>query len=169
MRYPFIPIATMALALLLVVNSALAQNATRIGETGFPIPRMVSLASNEINVRTGPGLEYPIKWVFGRKGYPVKIVDEFDVWRKIEDHEGEQGWVHSRLLTSQRMVFFKDQIEALRRTPELDSRIVVRAEPGVVGELLYCRETWCLTEIEGTLGWIQGDRIWGVLPHELAN
>ncbi len=163
----------LAAALLLIVSAqigqAQAQNATRIGEIGLPIPRMVSLASKEINVRTGPGPEYPIKWVFGRQGYPVKIIDEFDAWRQIEDHEGEQGWVHSRLLSSQRMVFFKDEIEPIRRAPEPDARVVVRAEPGVVAELFYCRAQWCLVELEDTLGWVQGDRVWGVLPYELQN
>ncbi len=147
-------------------GTAAAQNATRVGETGFPIPRFVSLASEEINVRTGPGFEYPIKWVFGRKGYPVKIIDEFDVWRQIEDHEGETGWIHSRLLSSQRMVFIIDKIEPVRRTPQVNSRVVVRAEPGVVAELLYCREAWCLIEVAGTLGWVPAERVWGILSHE---
>jgi len=63
-------------------NLAVAANAN---PSGLPIPRFVSLRSNEVNLRTGPGLTYPIDWIYKRDGMPVEVIQEFDTWRKIRD------------------------------------------------------------------------------------
>jgi SH3-like domain-containing protein len=44
---------------------------------------------------------------------------------------------------------------------------VLRAEPGVVGDLLNCQGEWCHVEIEGRRGWLQRPDLWGVLPDEV--
>ena len=49
------------------------------GPSGLPLPRFVSMASNEVNVRTGPGQDYPIRWTYVRRDLPVKIVEDIDV------------------------------------------------------------------------------------------
>ena len=138
-----------------------------VGPSGLPLPRFVSLAETEVNARTGPGLEYPIRWLYLRRDLPVKIVEEHDVWRKIQDPEGGEGWVHSQLLTSRRSVLITGVVEDLHRTASADSRVVLRAEPGVVGRLLDCRPEWCLVEIDGKRGWARRASIWGVLDDEM--
>jgi SH3-like domain-containing protein len=136
--------------------------------TGLPLPRFVSLAADRVNVRFGPGKQYPINWVFARKDLPVEIVAEFDTWRKIRDSEGEEGWVHSSLLSSRRTIMVTGQVRDLRRTPSPDARVVLRAEPGVIGRLFDCEENWCRIEIEGRRGWLQRDDFWGTQPGEIV-
>src|ERR1700745_1267941 len=92
-----------AAALVLVAFAASAVAA----EKGLPVPRFVTLRSDQVNVRTGPGERYPIEWVFTRKGMPVEILAEFDVWRKIRDWQGTEGWVHQRMVTGNRAVIVK--------------------------------------------------------------
>ena len=87
--------------------------------------------------------------MLARKGLPVEIIAEFDAWRKVRLHDGDEGWIHSSLLSSRRTIMIKDEIAELRRTPTADARVVLRAEPGVIGELLDCEEDWCRVEIEG--------------------
>src|SRR5262245_57081238 len=79
-----------------------ASAATLGSETKLPIPRFVSLRSGEVNLRTGPGTNYPVDWVFVRRGMPVEIIAEFDVWRKIRDWQGTVGWVHQSMLDGRR-------------------------------------------------------------------
>jgi SH3-like domain-containing protein len=136
--------------------------------TGLPVPRFVSLASDRVNVRFGPGKQYPINWVFARKELPVEIIAEFDTWRKIRDSEGEEGWIHSSLLSSRRTIMVTGQVRDLRRTPSADARVVLRAEPGVIGSLFDCEENWCRVEIEGRRGWLQRDEFWGTRPGEIV-
>ena len=82
--------------------------------TGLPLPRFVSLAAERVNVRFGPGKQYPVNWMFARQGLPVEIIEEFDTWRKIRDHDGEEGWVHSSLLSSRRTIMVIGEVRSLR-------------------------------------------------------
>ena len=75
--------------------------------------------------------------------------------------------MHSQLLTSRRSVLVTGAIEDLHRTASGDSRVVLRAEPGVVGRLLDCRTDWCLVEIDGKRGWGRRASLWGVLDDEM--
>lgn len=134
--------------------------------TGLPLPRFVSLGADQVNLRYGPGREYPVSWVLARRGLPVEIIAEFDAWRKVRLHDDDEGWIHSSLLSSRRTIAITDAIAELRRTPAQDGRVVLRAEPGVIGELLDCAGDWCRVDIEGRRGWLQRDAFWGVLPEE---
>ena len=58
-----------------------AQTTTDDTESGLAIPRMVSLRSNLITARSGPGARYPIEWVYRQKTAPVEITAEFELWR----------------------------------------------------------------------------------------
>ncbi len=136
--------------------------------TGLPLPRFVSLASDEINVRTGPGQMHPIRWVFTRRGVPVQIVEEAQDWRRIVDHEGDTGWIHASLLSSRRTVLVTDDTRPLRRTPRHDSRIVAMVEPLVVGNLLNCERNWCLIEVDGRRGWLERGQFYGALEAEMG-
>jgi SH3-like domain-containing protein len=158
------PLLVLVLVVLLGGQTAVE---TRGRSTGLPVPRFVSLASNQVNVRFGPGRQYPIHWVYTRAGLPVTITAEFDTWRKIRDWEGAEGWVHSSLLSSRRTVMIADRQRELKRTPEADARTVLRAEPYVLGELLVCEGVWCQVEIAERRGWVQRSEVWGVLPDEI--
>ena len=141
----------------------------RTGASGLPLPRFASLASGEVNVRTGPGKEYPIHWVYNRPGLPVSILDEYDVWRLVEDPDGDKGWTHSSLISLRRTMMVKGGTQAVRRSADPNAGVVMRAEQGVVGELLNCDHAWCRVEIDGRRGWLPRDATWGVLPSEWQN
>jgi SH3-like domain-containing protein len=159
--------AVMALALLALIGSLpVWGQAGR--STGLPMPRFVSLGADRVNVRFGPGKQYPIDWVYARKGLPVEIIAEFDTWRKVRDYEEQEGWVHSSLLSSRRTIMVTGEIRELRRTPDPNARVVLRAEPGVVGSLFDCEENWCRIEIEGRRGWLQRSEFWGTRPGEIV-
>src|SRR5687768_13238380 len=70
--------------------------------SGLPIPRFVSLKTNQVNVRAGPTKDHGVAWVFNRSGLPVEITAEFETWRRIRDWEGAEGWVYHSLLSGRR-------------------------------------------------------------------
>ena len=154
---------TLALLALLATPAAFAQAGRT---TGLPLPRFVALDADEVNLRLGPGEGYPIAWILAREGLPVEIVEEFDTWRKVQLHDGDSGWIHASLLSSRRTVLVAEDIRALRQSPDEAARIVLRAEPGVIGLLLDCDGGWCRVEIEGRRGWLQRSEVWGVLADE---
>ncbi|MDG1709030.1 MAG: SH3 domain-containing protein, partial [Emcibacteraceae bacterium] len=70
--------------------SAHAQDAEKstMGASGYPLPRFMSLVNDKTNMRTGPGIEYPIDWIYLKEDYPLKVTAEYGNWRKIEDVDG---------------------------------------------------------------------------------
>ena len=135
-------------------------------ETKLPIPRFVSLRSNEVNLRTGPGTIYPVEWVFVRRGLPVEVIAEFDVWRRIRDWQGTMGWVHQSMLDGRRTARITGADRELRSEPAEAGSIVVRLAPGVIGRLLECEASWCEIDAEGYRGWLKRDEFWGSYPDE---
>lgn len=139
-------------------------------ETGLPLPRFVSLnprGASAVNVRTGPGVQYPIKWIFKRGQLPVKIVAEYDLWRRIQDMEGEQGWVHKSLLSGRRMAIVMDRMRVVYRKPDEQAVPAFVAEPGVIGRLETCDKLWCKLRVGNTSGWIKHSHIWGTFESEI--
>lgn len=129
-------------------------------------PRYGTLRADAVNLRAGPGDQYPIRWVFNRKGLPVEILGEYDVWRHIRDFEGTEGWVHERMLTGTRSIVVDGQMRTLRAEAATTAPAVAQAEPGVIAHLLECRNAWCRVEAQGIKGWLLRSEIWGVSPTE---
>ncbi|MCL5777591.1 SH3 domain-containing protein [Limibaculum sp. FT325] len=134
--------------------------------TKLPLPRYVSLRSNKINVRRGPGQIYRIDWVFRRAGLPVRIVDEYRDWRRIVDSDDAGGWVFHSLLSGRRTVLITAPIAELHDEPTLASPVAARAEQGVVASLIECEPDWCEIETGEISGWVRKEAIWGVDPGE---
>ncbi len=150
----------------LAAEARTAEAEKRFGPSGSPLPRFVSLGSDRINLRTGPGRRYPIAWVFVRHGLPVLVTREYQNWRKVRDSDGVEGWVHRSLLSGRRHALVMGATRTLRRAPGKDAPAVLRAEAGVIGRLLACRAAWCRIEIADTEGWLERAHIHGALPGE---
>lgn len=132
----------------------------------LPLPRFVSLKSNEINARVGPGPNYPVDWVYVKASLPVEIIAEFDNWRKIRDKEGIEGWVHQSMLSSKRYGIIQGAETLIYAAENVESQPLVRLEPGVLVEILKCRGEWCQVRIFDFKGWVQRPFVWGIYPQE---
>ncbi len=138
----------------------------RPGQTGLALPRFVSLRSSKVNMRSGPGVRYPIDWVYHRPGLPVEIIDEFDTWRRIRDWEGTVGWVHQSMLEGKRTALVSGVQRLLRKEPGDDAPGIAFMEPGVLGELRSCQSDWCEVSIQGYRGWLRRSDFYGIYPQE---
>lgn len=150
-------------------TSALAQEDI-FNKSGQPIPRFVSVKSDKVFVRAGPGVRYPIKWVFKKSGYPVEVVQEFDTWRKVKDHEGAEGWIHQTLLSGKRRVLITEEKGVVMlKKPLSDAKPVAVLEKNVVADVDQCAANWCQAEVAGFKGWIERKSLWGVYEGEQIN
>ncbi len=138
--------------------------------TGLPIPRFAALRADEVNMRAGPGTQYPIEWVFKHQDMPVEIEREFDVWRLVEAPDGTKGWIHQATLIGTRTFFVPATGAplALRRMADDDAPVVAMLEPGVIGRLVRCDavSAWCRVSVHGMEGSVERSSIWGLLPDE---
>ena len=128
-----------------------------------PQPYFVSLKVNEAYMREGPSDMHRVKWIYQRKGLPLEVIATFEVWRRVRDMDGEIGWMHSALLSRERMatVVGAAGVEIYARD-DTTSAIVATAEPGALGRLLGCSKVACEVEFTGAEGWIARDRLWGI-------
>lgn len=145
-----------------------AQNpqAQTIGPSGNPLPRFVSLSASKAFLRTGPGRQYPIDWVYSRRNLPLEVIDEHGAWRKVRDHEGVTGWMLVSLLSGKRTAMIRGKARNLHTDPEMDAPILLVAEPGVIGSIEGCEGLWCEVTVDGDSAWIERRHIWGVYPGE---
>ena len=160
--------ALAVLGLLVFVTGVLPMplSAAAADQSGLKVPRYVSLRSNQINLRSGPGMNFPIEWVYQRKHMPVEIIAEYDTWRKIRDWQGTVGWVHQSMLDGSRYVMITGSERLMHQEPVDTSPVTARVEPGVIPELLKCDGDWCRVSVQGYKGWLKRDQFYGVYETE---
>lgn len=158
------------LALLMISFSPVrAQGPADEGETGLTIPRFVSLRSNHINARSGPGARYPIEWVYMQKSAPVEIIAEFELWRKIKDWQGSESWVHKSMLSGRRTVKVTTPGENnVYDKPDYQAGVIARVEDEVVGDVKKCsaESGFCLIKFASLEGWIPKSSLFGIYKNE---
>ena len=148
-------------------ESGTATSTPRVGPvSGLPLPRFVALRAPEVNLRTGPGLRYPIDWVYTRPGMPLEVMDEFETWRRVRDWEGSSGWVHQNMLSGERQAMVVGKQRLLRRDPEETAPGLALLEAGVIGRLTRCESGWCQIEVNEFAGWLREEEIYGANPGE---
>ncbi len=122
----------------------------------------VSLRSNEVNLRVGPGNEYPIKYVYKIKAMPLKVLGEYEGWYKVVDKDNDEGWVSKNLTMKARYVIVKNGTQILYKKDDLESNPIFRLEENVVAKLDKCKKNWCKVEVNDKSGWLESKNIWGI-------
>jgi SH3-like domain-containing protein len=151
---PFL-IAIAAALLPVMAPPAMAQS------TGKTVPYWASIAKDEARMRTGPSMDYPANWIYRRRNLPVKVVETYPNWRKVEDPDGMRGWMHVRLLKDDRTAIVVGATAQMRRDASDSAPVLFRAEPGVVGMVSNCDADWCLFDVGGQRGHIRKRDLWG--------
>jgi SH3-like domain-containing protein len=146
------------------------QDNTKGSATGLPIPRFVSLRSDEVYLRAGPGSRYPIDWLYKRRDLPVEILREFDVWRLVQDPDGIKGWMHQATLSGRRSFIITGSDATLRHDPQDNAAPVAILRLGVIGRLRTCmaNSNWCQVQVGDYRGYLQRNQFWGTLPDEVV-
>lgn len=129
-------------------------------------PYWASISAGKARLRTGPGRNFPAEWVYRRAGLPVKVIEVFPNWRKIEDPGGTKGWVQANLLSEDRTALVTGEVREMRAAADSGAAVTWRAEPGVVGKISRCANGWCLLDVKGRAGFVRTGDIWGVAAEE---
>ncbi len=155
--------------MLALMSTALADDLPKGQTSGLPLPRFVSIKSTPVNVRRGPSADYDIAWKFLRAGIPVEVTQEFDIWFRIRDSEGQEGWIQKTLLSGRRTALVSpwDKGAPIPLKDKSGGTVIVaNLEHNVMVDVSACDGTWCRVLVEGMKGWIEQDRLWGVYPGE---
>ena len=130
-----------------------------------------SLKYNKVNMRTGPSENYPIRWVYQEKTYPVEVLDSFELWRYVRDKDGEIGWIHQNQLNKSRYVLIEKEDFLLKKVGQ--PQVVATLQPGVIAKLDRCPEgNYCRLTVysndEKYTGWFLRSNLWGIDPNEIV-
>ncbi len=122
----------------------------------------LSLKKNKVNVRYGPSIDSPVKFVYLKINLPIKQIDKKENWRRIIDLKNNSGWIHwSQLKPINSIIPLKDKI--LFKNPSYFSKPLAKIQKGRVLVIQKCRERWCKVKTNKFKGWIKTDNIWGTV------
>jgi SH3-like domain-containing protein len=158
--------STFRIALALCAAAAITAAANAQDTERFP--RFASFKGQQTYMREGPSKENRVKWVYHRRGLPVEVLAKYDVWRRVRDWDGEIGWVHVAMLSSDRTVLIVGPDNAVMREDErYGTPVVAEIQPGAVGELRSCGRLACDVQFGNFEGWVDRSRLYGVYVNEL--
>ena len=145
-----------------IVLAALVLVAAPLAAQEREVPYWASIKAEVLNLRAGPGRDYPVRWVYHRAGLPLKVVRVHEGWRLVRDPAGDEGWVTATLLSKERGgIVIGQGLAAIREKPSDNSKLRWNAEPGVVGRIDDCEAGWCDFDVGGRRGYMRAERLWG--------
>ncbi len=155
---------------LILINTSFASAETLGNETKLKIPRFVSLKSDNSNLRVGPDKNYPIKLRYIVANTPVEIIDEYKNWRKINDYEGNKGWLHKSLIKGKRFAIVNNPYqEGLQVLNKPKGNNIGKIGNKNILEVKTCVMNWCKIKYRKNTGWVNKLNLWGVYEKEIIN
>jgi len=122
--------------------------------------KFLSLKKNKTNIRYGPGIDYPIKYIYRKVNLPVKQIDKKENWRRVIFLDNNSGWIHwSQLKPSNSIIAIEEKI--LFKKPSNFSEPLARLEEGRLLVIKKCENKWCNIITDDCTGWIKVKNIWG--------
>ena len=120
----------------------------------------LSLKKDKVNVRYGPSLESPIKYVYKKINLPIKQIDKNENFRRIIDVKNNSGWIHvSQLKQINSIIPLKDKI--LFQKPSNFSKPLAKIKKGRILIVKRCNGNWCQIKTSKFKGWIKNTNLWG--------
>jgi len=146
---------------------AIAGPATTSAQRPRETPYWASIAAGRAMMRTGPGRNYPATWLYVRADLPIRVIEVYQNWRKIEDPGGTRGWMMVQLLSDTRTAIVRgEEPQPMHSERDPGSAVRFRVQPGVVGRISRCSDGWCFLDVRGRNGHIRIEQLWGLSPGE---
>ena len=127
---------------------------------GFAEEIFLSLKKNKVNVRYGPGFDFPVKYIYNKKNFPIKQIDTKENFRRIIDIKKNSGWIHiSQLKKVNSVITLEDKV--LFKKSSFFSKPLAKIKKGRLLVILKCEGEWCRIKTEDFKGWVDRVNLWG--------
>ena len=128
----------------------------------YPIePKYASLKKDKVYLRYNASFNAPIKFIYQKKNLPILIIDKHDVWKKVRDIDGDEGWIHTSMISSKK-TFINEKDQNLIKYKDNSNIVNAIVKKGVVGKIINCDEIFCKVKIKSYRGWIEKKNLWGI-------
>lgn len=156
--------------------------------TNSGLPKFYSLKSNPVNLRKGPGTQFPMAWIYRREGLPVEVLRAHERWRQVRDSDGATGWILRTLISQRRTALVApwllkehntgrqqpggsaaqtNKLIAMRSGARARANLVAQLEVGTLVNLKTCDGTWCQISVGRFRGYVEQNLLWGIYPREV--
>ncbi len=122
-----------------------------------------SIGKPNTNVRSGPGLRYKVLYK-APKGYPLQILSRQKAWVKVQDWQGDIGWVHAQMLSDVRTAVVLVERANVRSEPSINSSVLGKVSQGEIYLVMSQSSDWAQIGYyfeKERLGWIREDLVFG--------
>ena len=122
--------------------------------------KFLSLKKNKVNVRYGPGFDFPVKYIYKKKNFPIKQIDTKENFRRIIDIKKNSGWIHiSQLKKVNSVIALEDKV--LFKKSSFFSKPIAKIKKGRLLVILKCEGEWCRVKTDNFKGWVDRVNLWG--------
>ena len=122
----------------------------------------LTLRNDKVNLRQGPSFEYPIKLFYKKKFLPILVLEKFENFRKIRDHENNTGWIHISQLSKKKAAIVIDDEAYIFSSNTIYSKPLAVSKNGKLLLVKKCKKNWCKISSKNIKGWIKKDSLWGL-------
>lgn len=121
-----------------------------------------AVAVEGANFRTGAGLNYQIRWDLD-KYYPLKLMQTNGEWLKVQDYQGDLGWVNRSTVNTTKTLIIRNPVVNLRGGPGTNYKKIGTAYKGQCFLLLSSTGEWCRIKdvVTGKISWVYAALTWG--------
>ena len=124
--------------------------------------KFLSLKKNKVNVRYGPGFDFPVKYIYKKINLPIKQIDKKENFRRIIDYKKNSGWIHiSQLKKVNSVITIEDKM--LFKKPTIFSEPIANIKKGRLLIIKKCEKNWCKIKSESFKGWVNKKNLWGTI------
>ena len=122
----------------------------------------LSLKKNKVNVRYGPGFDFPVKYIYKKNNLPIKQIDKKENFRRIIDIKNNSGWIHvSQLRKINSTIAEMDKV--MFKKSSLFSKPIANIKKGRLLMIKNCEVDWCKVKSENFKGWVNKNNLWGII------
>ncbi len=120
----------------------------------------LTVTADIANIRSGPGTNYEVLWQV-EKFHPVWIINKADNWYYFRDFEGDEGWIHTSLVSDIPAVITKNEMCNIRSGPGTGYKILFTVGKGIPFRVLQRKDKWVYGQhADGDTGWIHDSLLW---------
>ena len=124
-------------------------------------PKYASIKKERAYSRHNASFDAPLEWIYQKKNLPILIIDKYDVWKKVRDIEGTEGWIHTSMISNKK-TFINNKEQNLLKYKDNSKIVNAIVKKGVVGKIINCNEIFCKVKIKPYRGWIEKKYLWGI-------
>ena len=122
--------------------------------------KFLSLKKDKVNVRYGPGFDFPVKYIYKKINLPIKQIDKKENFRRIIDYKKNSGWIHISQLKKVNSVITEEN-KILFNRPTIFSKPIANINKGRLLVINKCEKKWCKVETGIFKGWVDKKNLWG--------